>query len=422
MRRLLTILLCSLVFSANAAFDDFFMNKSLRFDYFHTGNDKEDIFSFDELIEEPYWGGPTTQLLDPFDYGEYKFTVTDISSGSIIYSHHYSSLFAEWQTTAEAKKTWKSFSETVTFPFPKIIVNIDFYKRNWDGKWEKKFEYQIDPKNYFISKEKKEPFPAVKIHYSGEPSSKLDIVIIPDGYTANEMEKFQKDCQRFAGYLLKCRPYNKNADKINIWAVEAPSLESGTDIPGDNVWKQTISNSSFYTFDSERYLTTSDNKSLHNLAANAPYDQIFLLVNTEKYGGGGIYNFYSVCSSDNKYSDFVFIHEFGHAFAGLADEYYDSEVSYQDFYNLKIEPWEPNLTTLVNFNSKWKNRLAKNTPIPTPDNEQYKNTLGVFEGGGYVAKGVYRPVIDCSMKSTIYDDFCPVCSDAIQRMIDFYAQ
>ena len=361
-------------------------------------------------------------MIDKFDYGKYKFIVKDEKSGEEIYTRTYSTLFSEWQTTDEAKKTTKSFSETVTLPFPKKSVVVEFYSRDRKNLLHKKFEYKVDPKNYFIKKERVQQFDNFKVLYNGDPSIKVDIVIIPDGYTKDEMQKFKDDCNKFSEYLFNISPYKQNKDKFNIWAVESPSKESGTDIPADGVWKSTIANSSFYTFDSERYLMIVDNKNLRNLAANAPYDQIFVLVNSSKYGGGAIYNHYSVCSSDNKYSDYVFPHEFGHGFAGLADEYYTSDVAYQDFYPLDIEPLEPNITTLVDFDSKWKDMVDTDTPIPTPDEKIYSNKVGAFEGGGYVAKGVYRPKQDCSMKSISVDNFCPVCQRAIQWIIDFYTK
>jgi len=214
----------------------------------------------------------------------------------------------------------------------------------------------------------------------------------------------------------------ENKDKFNIWGIEAPSKESGTDIPAENIWKNTISNTQFYMFDLDRYLMTSDNKSLRNIASNAPYDQIFILVNTNKYGGGAIYNHYSVCVSDNSNSEYIFTHEFGHGFAGLGDEYYTSDVAYNEFYPLDVEPLDPNLTTLINFESKWKDMLDSETPIPTPATNDFSKTVGAFEGGGYVAKGVYRPMKDCSMKSISVNNFCPVCKRAIKRMIDFYSE
>jgi hypothetical protein len=106
----------------------------------------------------------------------------------------------------------------------------------------------------------------------------------------------------------------------------------------------------------------------------------------------------------------------------LADEYYTSDVAYQDFYSLDVEPLDPNLTTLVDFDSKWKDMVENGTPIPTANTEKYEDVLGAFEGGGYVEKGIYRPKQDCTMKSIVVDNFCPVCKRAIVQMIDFYTE
>ncbi len=415
------LLLTNLAFS-QTNFDQYFENKTLRLDYFHTGNSTEDSYSIDELIEEPYWGGSKTNLLDKFNYGKYKVVVIDQVSGREIYSRTYATLFSEWQTTDEAKQTTKSFSETVIFPYPKENVIVEFYSRDRKNVLRKKFEYVVNPNSYFVKTERTLEYKTFEVLKSAPSDKAVDIVIIPDGYKIDEMDKFKKDCEKFAEYLFKASPYKENKDRFNIWGVEAPSKESGTDIPAENIWKNTITNTRFYTFDLDRYLMTSDNKTLRQVASNAPYDQIFILVNTEKYGGGAIYNHYSVCVSDNNYGEYIFTHEFGHGFAGLGDEYYTSDVAYNEFYPLDVEPLDPNLTTLVNFESKWKDMLDEETLIPTPAEKEYKETLGVFEGGGYVAKGVYRPKQDCSMKSISVDNFCPVCKHAIKQMIDFYSE
>ena len=403
-------------------FDQYFENKTLRLDYFHTGNETEDSYSFDEMIEEPFWGGSKVNLLDKFDYGKYKFIVKDYQSGKEIYSRTYATLFSEWQTTDEAKQTIKSFSETIVFPYPKNPVVVEFYSRDKKNVLHKKFEYTVDPNNYFIKTERTYDLNRFEVLKSADSDKAVDIVIIPDGYTKSEMEKFKKDCDKFAGYLFNASPYKENKNKFNIWGIEAPSQEPGTDIPAENIWKNTVVNSQFYMFDLDRYLMTRDNKTLRHIASNAPYDQIFILVNTKKYGGGAIYNHYSVCVSDNNFSEYIFTHEFGHGFAGLGDEYYSSDVAYNEFYPLDVEPLDPNLTTLVNFDVKWKDMIDNDTPVPTPPIREYKNDVGVYEGGGYVAEGVYRPMQDCSMKSISVDNFCPVCKRAIERMINFYSE
>ncbi|MDH3268299.1 MAG: IgA Peptidase M64 [Ignavibacteria bacterium] len=422
MKIIFLILLSITVTYSQLNFDDYFEDKTLRLDYFHTGDKENNYYSFDELIEEPYWGGSKVNLIDKFNYGRYKFEVYDVASNKFIYSRGYSTIFNEWQTTEEAKNTLKTFSETVVFPFPKKPVSVIFYASNRKNEWIKKFEYEVNPENYFIKTERVDEYKNFEVLKSGDPSLKVDIVIIPEGYAVEEMEIFKNDCDRFSEYLFNSSPFKENKDKFNIWGIEAPSNESGTDIPKEDIWKKTLVNSSFYTFDLERYVMTYDNKTLRNVASNAPYDQIYVLVNSDKYGGGSIYNHYSMCVTKNKYFEFVATHEFGHGFASLADEYYTSDVAYQDFYPLDVEPTDPNLTTLVDFDSKWKDLVEDLTPIPTPDKDEYKDKVGAFEGGGYMEKGIYRPAHDCTMKSIKIDNFCLVCKRAIQQMIYFYSE
>ena len=421
--KIIFLSLISITFTfSQVNFDDYFEDKTLRLDYFHSGDKENNYYSFDELIEEPYWGGSKVNLIDIFNYGRYKFEVYDIETNKLIYSRGYSTIFNEWQTTEEAKHTTKTFNETVVFPFPKKAVLVVFYASNRKNEWIKKFEYEVNPENYFIKTERVDEYNKFEIVNSGDPSVKVDIAIIPEGYTEDEMESFKKDCDRFADYLFNASPFSENRDKFNIWGIEAPSIESGTDIPKEDVWKKTLVNSSFYTFDLERYVMTYDNKTLRNVASNAPYDQIYVLVNSDKYGGGSIYNHYSMSVTGNQYFEFIVTHEFGHGFASLADEYYTSDVAYQDFYPLDVEPTDPNLTTLVDFDSKWNDLVEEGTPIPTPNTDEFKDKVGAFEGGGYMEKGIYRPAEDCTMKSIKVDNFCPVCKMSIQQMIDFYSE
>ncbi|GIK61221.1 MAG: peptidase M64 [Ignavibacteriota bacterium] len=422
MKLILSLMIFASITYSQINFEDYFEDKTLRLDYFHTGNKDNDSYSFDELIEEPFWGGSKVNLVDKFNYGKYRFEVYDENSNTLIYSRGYATLFSEWQTTEEAKQTFKTFSETVIFPFPMKPVIVKFYGHNRKNELLKKFEFRIDPENYFIKPERTAEYENFEVIHSGDPAVKVDIVIIPEGYTKDEMDKFKNDCEKFAGYLFNSSPFKENKNKFNIWGIAAPSVESGVDIPKENIWKKTLVNSNFYTFDTERYLMTSDNKTLRNVASNAPYDQIYILANTDKYGGGAIYNHYSLSVTNDKNFEFIVTHEFGHGFASLADEYWTSDVAYQDFYPQDVEPLDPNLTTLVDFNSKWKDLVKEGTPIPTPATDEFKNKVGAFEGGGYMEKGIYRPMEDCTMRSIKVDGLCPVCKRAIQQMIDFYSE
>ena len=426
MKRRIAFLACIvLLLQANsswAQFDKYFHNKTLRMDYAHSGDNKHEEFYFEELLEEPYWGGSKHNLIDTTFYGNYYLNVYDAASNELIYSRGYCTLFGEWQTTDEATVTRRSCSETVVMPFPKNNARIEICSRNKKGKFEKKFEYTVDVNSYFIKKDRRMQYPTFDVHYTGDPARRVDIVLLPEGYTADEMEQFKADCKLFAEGLFSLSPYKGTSNLFNIRAVLAPSKESGVDIPKENIWKNTILNSSFYTFDSERYVMTYDNKSLRDLSANVPYDFVYIIVNTQKYGGGAIYNHYGISISGNLHAAKVYVHEFGHLFLGLADEYVEVGSSYNDMYPTNVEPWEANITTLVNFDKKWKDMLDKDAPIPTPIDPKNIKKLGVYEGGGYVAKGVYRPRPDCLMNTPSGNDFCPVCTRAIKKQIDFYTR
>jgi hypothetical protein len=416
----LIILIASVSF-AQIKYEDYFLDKTLRLDFYHSGNRDSELLSFDKLIAEGVWSGSKKNVIDTLRYGNYMVTLYDGITGRLIYSRGFSDLYQEWQTTEEARTVVRTMQGSVLMPYPKAGARVEIARRDKKGNFIKKFEKIIDPADYFIIKKKLRPYDSFKVLYSGDPSVKLDIVFVPEGYTKEEMGKFHKDCDRFAGYLFEYSPFKENKDKINIWGIDAASNEEGTDIPGKNIWKETLVNSRFYTFDSERYLMTTDYFSVKSIAANAPYDQIYILVNTSKYGGGAVYNYYSLAGVDNNSSKQVFVHEFGHGLAGLADEY-GNDNTYQDMYPVDVEPWEANLTTLVNFEAKWKNLVDPQTPVPTPVEDKYKNKIGVFEGGGYVAKGVYRPTYNSLMNSFSSNEFNQVCTNVLQKIINFYSE
>jgi len=407
---------------AQIDYNKYFKNKSLRFDFLLGGNNKEVKVYPEQIKQEPFWAGSKTNLIDPFNYGTYRFRVFDIKSDSLLFSKGFSTLFQEWQTTAEAKVTDKTFYQAAIFPFPNHKIRLEIEARQWEGNFKTIYQTEINPNNYFILNESNSPFESVDILKNGKPEKKVDLVILAEGYTNLEMDKFVEDAKRVTQYLFDEEPFRSDKKNFNIKAVLTPSVDSGTDVPGENIYKNTHFNSNFFTFNLPRYLTTSDMKTIYDAAAVVPYDHIYVLVNSERYGGGGFYNFVSVCTSNNSLTKEVFVHEFGHGLAGLADEYYNSTVAYEDYYNLDIEPWEPNLTTLVDFNTKWKEMVADSVSIPTPRNAKLNKTVGVYEGGGYMNKGIYSPFIDCRMKSNNAKGFCPVCNDAIKKVIQFYTE
>ena len=413
------LLFCGLKVKSQVTYDKYFTDNQLRIDYYLFGNSNTVSYALDKLVKEPKWGGPRTQLVDEMNYGMYLIEVTPANSDDVIYSHGYCLLFGEWQTTEEATKTSKGFHESVVIPFPKEPVDVTFYAKNDSLELIKQMKVTVNPDDYFIKPAPKLPYAIYDVYGNYPVENAVDIVLLPDGYTEQEMGKFVQDCQFFVKSLFNYAPYDRYQDRFNIRAVLVPSQDSDITMPGDKLYRNTALSCSFWTFDSERYCMTYDNETMKTLAGQVPYDQIYILANTKKYGGGGIFNSYCVSTTGNSYSSDVIIHEFGHGFAGLADEYaYDGT----DNYNLNVEPWEPNITTLVNFDSKWRNMLGKKTPVPTPVEKKYEKTVGVYEGAGYQLHGIYRPMVDCLMNTFNGKKFCPVCESAIERMIKHYTE
>lgn len=396
----------------------FVSDSALRVDYLLTGTDTTAEVFFCQIKKEAAYGGSPEDATSQPDYGTYRYRLYERSTGKLVFSRGFCPLFQEWQTTGEAKRMKRSFYQVARLPYPRGQVKFTLEQRKKDGSFCTIASLGIDPDDYFILNEVPPSGQVVQILQSGPPSAKVDIVFLPEGYRQEEMDKFIGDVNRMAGYLFAADPFSQRKQDFNLYAVKVPSVESGTDVPGERIYRNTAFNSTFYTFDISRYLTSSDMKSIHDAASAVPYDHIVLLVNSDRYGGGGFYNFLTVTTAGHSLTPQVLVHEFGHAFAGLADEYYTSDVAYEEYYRLDVEPWEPNITTLVDFGRKWKSMLHKKTPVPTPRNESFVHTLGVFEGGGYVAKGIYSPMMDCRMKSNVAPGFCPVCKKAILETID----
>jgi hypothetical protein len=422
MRTIISFILfgLSLITPAQGSFEKYFTDKVLRFDFMLAGNSQTTSVYPVGMKQEPFWAGSNTNLINTFNSGNFKYELFDTADNTLIYSRAFCTLFQEWQTTSEAKTIDKSFYEVATMPYPKNKVRFLLSKRDRNGQFSKLYETIIDPSDYFIRKENPLNVTTTKIYGNGDPRKSVDLAFIAEGYKTDEMGKFRDDVKKMADYLFAEPPFTDYRDKFNIWAVESVSQDSGTDVPGEHIYANTAVNSSFYTFDIDRYLTTQDIKSVNDFAAAVPHDYIVILINSTRYGGGGVYNYYVGTTTGHLLSPKVFIHEFGHGFAGLGDEYYSSSVAYDEFYPLNVEPWEPNLTTMVNFESKWKNMIAKDTPVPTPAEEKYNNVTGLFEGGGYSAKGIFRPELDCRMKSNGPKGYCSVCRKAIKETIEYY--
>lgn len=465
-------------------FDDYFIDKTMRVDYFHIGNAKEEYITVDQIYQQGTWAGSRSNLIDPFNNGRYYVKIYDFSSGTLIFSKGFDSYFGEYKTTNQALKGIKrTYHESALIPYPKKKARFTLEVRNRENILQPCFSKEIDPSGISIIREslgkKVRVFEIIK---SGDPHIKVDIAIVAEGYTLEQEEKCKADLNRFTQVFFTQEPYKSYKDKFNIYGVFCPSEESGCDEPRHGVFKNTVLNTTFNSLGSARYLLTEDNKSLRNIAAHVPYDALFIMINQKRYGGGGIYNLYCTFTVDNQWYEYLFLHEFGHSFTGLADEYYTSSVAYNEFYPRGIEPTESNITALLDpKNLKWKEDISPGIKIPTPwekedfdrmDNayqvtrrkinekiakmkregapqeeiekteqesenlssehakkmdiylsqSKYKGKIGAFEGAGYSAKGLYRPMLDCIMFTKGKKPFCKICEQAIIRVIRYYCE
>lgn len=401
-------------------FNDFFKDKALRIDMVLLGDSGSQKAAVNAVFEVDDWGGRKHHLNEFHGKGDYRFNIYDNKTGELIYTEGFCTLFREWQTTNEAKVMQRVFQNTLMFPFPKNDVLVEVIARKDGNFTDTLLKFVLDPKSQLVRPLEKPEAKVKIILESGKTEECVDIVLLAEGYAKHEINQFYIDAEQFAKGLFTSAPFKEYINRINIHAIGAVSDEPGVDDPNNNLYVKTALNASYNTLYSDRYLLTTDVKRVNDYACLVPFDQIVILVNTEKYGGGGIYNYYSLNSTRGRSNMQVFIHEFGHSFAGLADEYYTSEVSYSDYFPSHIEPWEPNITTLVNFDSKWKDIISEDTPVPTPVKSKFNKTVGLYEGGGYSAKGIYRPYIDCRMKTNEAEDFCPVCSLEVVKTILFY--
>ncbi|MHB8905024.1 MAG: M64 family metallopeptidase, partial [Melioribacteraceae bacterium] len=363
-------------YSQPKSFSDYFKDQTMRIDYFHIGDANTETVTIDQVYRYGIWAGSTKNLIDDFDNGAYYYKIFDAASGKLIFSRGFDSYFKEYQTSDEASKGIKrTYHESAIIPYPKDKIKFVLEKRDKQNKLNEVFSAEIDPSDIYVIKDavKDKAVKVYKSHFSGDPHSKVDVVILGDGYTASEQKKFEKDLKRYTNIFLNQEPYKTNKDKFNIYGVFKASEESGITEPGADIYKNTTLETRFYSLGSERYVLTEENKTLRDLAAHVPYDAIYIMCNSARYGGGGIYNFYCTFVANNQFSPYIFLHEFGHSFGGLADEYYTSDVAYNDFYPQGLEPVEPNITRLLDKNNlKWKNLITPGIEIPTPwEKENY---------------------------------------------------
>lgn len=406
-------------------FENYFKPNTLRVDFSFAGDAYETRAYLEQMVSESYWGGRRTRLDEFHGLGYYKFTLRDNLTGNIIYTDGFSSLFEEWQTSGEAKTVKRAFYNTMVMPLPFRKSTLTLIRRVREEFTDTLFIIPIPSQD-----EHKIPtgtfplFLSRTIRSTGAPENSLDIVVLAEGYIKDEVEVFFEDAKRFSNDLFSAEVFQSNMNRINIKAIASISDHSGCDDPLQNVWAETAMDATFNTIGNDRYLMTMDMKSVRDIAGIVAYDQIYVLVNTDKFGGGGIFNCVNVSSSVSHSSKQLIPHELGHGFGGLGDEYTNTSiVHYNDYVDLTIEPWEPNLTTHVSSieGVKWAHLIKPGTPFPTPEKPEYAhNKVGVFQGGGNVDSGMWRPAYDCRMRSNQAFDFCPVCADAIQNLINFY--
>jgi hypothetical protein len=443
--------------------------QTMRADYYHTGNDKEERFSLDRVVVEPLpWAGNPARPIDTTDRGKYFFEVADAKTGRLLYSRGFSSIYGEWETTAEAKAMNRTFSESLRFPAVDAPVRITVKKRDGKNIFRDVWTFNVDPVDKFVQRGAAavDVGPLVRIHDAGDPADKLDLLVLGDGYTARERGKFERDARRLVKAFFETTPFKERQRDINVWGLVPASPQSGVSRPSQGIHRRTPLGATYDAFDSERYILTFENKAFRDIAANAPYDVVEILVNGATYGGGGIYGLYSTVAADSAWADYLFLHEFGHHIAGLADEYYTSDVAYLPPTE-RIEPWEPNATALLDPAAlKWKDLVAPGTPIPTPwpkdafeqhakevlerrrqiraadrperemdalfreqmDHDlkllasgEHAHKVGAFEGANYEVRGYYRPQADCIMFTRDRVPFCAVCRRAIEAIVDLYA-
>jgi hypothetical protein len=403
------------------SFDTLFVDSTLRIDYIFTGGNGECEISLDRLSKFAKWAGRRNHLNDIPLEGNGSATMTTLE-GDTIFRTSFSTLFHEWLVTDEAQQCRRAFEHTLLFPYPQEKVNVNVTLRNYSKQIIASQTLTIDPNDILIRLNRTTDAKTRYIHKGGEPEQTIDVAIIGEGYTTSEEELFFNDASKAVESILSHSPFKEESDKFNFLAVFTPSTDSGVSTPRLNDWKDTKFASHFSTFYSDRYLTTNQLHTIHDALSGLPYEHIIMLANTDEYGGGGIYNSFELTTAHNKNFFPVVTHEFGHSFGGLGDEYFYDDDVMTDTYPLDAEPWEPNITTLIDFDSKWKEIIVKDTPIPTPTELADQYPVGIYEGGGYSSKGIYRPSYDCRMRTNKYPEFCPACQRWLRHIIDFYTR
>lgn len=453
--------------AAAASFAHAAQPATVRLDYTHSGNALDDAYAIERVVIEPLpWPGSMARTLDDTNRGQNRVEVVDAKTGDLLYSRGFSTVFGEWRSTEEAGRISRSFQESVRFPRFEQPVRVRILKRDERNQFSVAWSVDVDPAAPdVIRQQPPRPAKPIPIQVGGASPDKVDLLILGDGYTQKEMKKFEQDARRLSQHLFSVSPFRERAQDFNVWALAVPTERSGISRPSTGVHNPSALGTRYDIFGSERYVLTLDNRALREIAQHAPYEFIEILVNNETYGGGGIFGQFSTAAAGNAWANYLFVHEFGHHFAGLADEYYTSPVAYASASG-RMEPWEPNVTALRDpARLKWKRHVKEGTPLPTPwpkaqyeeesrayqkkraalraanrpesemdalfredlrrtdvlfASQPHRHAVGAFEGANYEASGYYRPAMQCLMFDRS-EAFCPVCQDGIADIIDLYA-
>ena len=458
-------LLCAVLFSSLAGAQT--QPRTWRLDFYQTGGPGVEAYSFDRLVVEPLaWPDAPTANVDARLTGNYRFEIVD-GAGRPIFARGYDPAFAEWVTTAESKKMRRTFQDSLRFPAPTARADVILKKRTEEGGYKEVWRHSIDPADPFIDRSTPARHQAIQIERHGEPATKVDLLLLGDGYTAGECSRFRAQATRLSAALFAVEPFRSRRNDFNIWGLCPASEQSGVASPSRSIYRRTPVGAAYDAFGSERYILTYENRAWRDIAAWAPYEYVVILTNGETYGGGGLYNVYSTAAAGNDFADYLFIHEFGHHFAGLADEYYTSPVAYEPPARI-FEPWPANVTASTDrARIKWRDLLSAGVPLPTPWPKQQFETLqkdyqstraklradkrpesemtqlfrreieiemklfataehrgkvGLFQGANYDARAFYRPELDCIMFSRNPVPFCRVCQRALSQQIDRHSR
>ncbi len=451
------------------AFDEWSTGRTLRVDYVHTGTATEEHFALERMRIEGEWPGSRTQTIDTTNRGKYMVELVDLATHRTFYTRGFASIYGEWETTGEARRGfWRAIAEAVRVPEPKAPAQLRVRKRQADQSFREVWSLTIDPASRFVDRSPAPDTEWIALVDNGPAAVKNDIAILGDGYTAGQRDKFLEDARKATDALFKYDPFRARKTDFNVRAVWTPATHQGISRPRAGVFRESPLGARYNSFDSERYVLSLDDRAWRDAAAAVPYDFVLILVNERKYGGGGIFGLYSTAAADSGFAEYLVIHEFGHHFAGLGDEYYTSPVAYEEFSARRTEPWEPNVTALLDPGSlKWRDLVDASTPLPTPwekeayetrsrayqktraemraagapeedmeelfregqkhftktlAEQEYSGKVGAFEGAMYEAQGFYRSSIDCVMFTRDEVGFCPVCSRALEEIIDLYAE